>query len=157
MDNIRSYVIGIVCAAVVCAITTNICSSKGANAAIIRLLAGIFMAVTVVAPLSKLKINQIVSSLDNITVFAQQSAQYGSSEAEREISKVIQQQTQAYVVEKAASYGAELSAEVTVSDCAPHLPQEIRITGTIAPYAREQLRRIIRDDLGIPEEHQFWN
>ncbi len=157
MDSIRGYVISVVCAAIVSAIATNICSSKGTTGTIIRLLAGILMAVTVISPLASLRFEQLVSGMDEVTASAQRAARDGTLQADEVESQVIRQQMQAYVADRAAEFDAEITVDIVLSENAPHLPQQIMITGNISPYARKQLCEIIRDELGIPEDEQHWN
>jgi len=64
--------------------------------------------------------------------------------------------TRAYILEKAETFGAELTVEVMLDDSSIPVPSGVRIRGNISPYNREKLGSIIQRDLGIPTEAQIW-
>ena len=66
------------------------------------------------------------------------------------------EETSSYILEKAKAYDARLEGAVTVDDSAVPAPCAVRIQGSISPYGRQQLQRIIQEDLGIKLEAQEW-
>lgn len=46
MESIRQYLLSITAAAVICSLITGIMGKKGTYAAIVRMLCGLFMAIT---------------------------------------------------------------------------------------------------------------
>ena len=51
---------------------------------------------------------------------------------------------------------SKISVEVGVSSDTIPIPERVYVSGTIAPYARQQLEIWIERDLGIPKENQVW-
>lgn len=156
MEGIRQYLLTIVAAAVLCGIITNLLDKKGAFAAIIKLLTGLFLAVTVISPWSKVQIMDFSVYASGLSAQAEEAAGYGHSVALEEISAIIKSQTEAYILDKAASTGLGLTVTVTVSGSDPPQPYAVILRGAVSPYAKQQLQRIIASDLGIPEERQSW-
>lgn len=77
----------------------------------------------------------------------------GKRFADEEIEKIIIEQTQAYILDKADDFGAGLEVEVFVKDL---IPCSVSISGPISPLAKSQLSRYISENLGIPSEEQNW-
>ena len=67
---------------------------------------------------------------------------------------IIKSRVQAYILDKADSFGTSLEVEVILDQ--DHIPVSVELQGNISPYARAQLTEIIEEDLGIPKEHQLW-
>jgi hypothetical protein len=63
MEDIKAYLLGIVGAAVVCGIATRLIDDKGTQGAMIKLIAGLFLAFTVIRPIANIQ-------LDGLTDFA---------------------------------------------------------------------------------------
>lgn len=156
MEGIRQYLLTIVAAAIVCSVVTNIVGKNGANAAVVKLLTGLFLAVTVISPWTKMQIIDFSAYADGLSAQAEDAAAYGESIANEEMSAIIKSRTEAYILDKAASLGLDLTVEVTVSGSNPPQPYTVTIHGAAAPYAKQQLQNMIANDLGIPEENQLW-
>ena len=72
-------------------------------------------------------------------------------EAERDIIKA---RIQAYILDKADSFGTQLDVEVILDQ--DNIPTSVELRGNISPYAKAQLTGIITENLGIPKEYQLW-
>ena len=59
-------------------------------------------------------------------------------------------------MDKAKSFGAELTVEVRVDGSELPVPCAVRVSGSISPYGKKQLGSIIADELGIALEDQTW-
>ena len=69
---------------------------------------------------------------------------------------IIKEKTEAYILEKAESLGLDISVEINFGEADSMVPTEVRISGPVSPYAKDQLSKTISTDLGIPEERQIW-
>ena len=63
----------------------------------------------------------------------------------------------AYIFEKAASFGAEVTADVTIATGEAPIPIAVQIIGVLSPYAKTQIKNMITKDLSISEEAITWN
>jgi hypothetical protein len=59
-------------------------------------------------------------------------------------------------MDKARSYGAEIQVEITLSQEDPPVPKGCTITGEISPFVKQQLQKVLTNELMIPEENQRW-
>ena len=76
--------------------------------------------------------------------------------AAQEQAKIIKEQSQAYILDKAVSLGADISVAVTVSETTPPTPIEITVKGAVSPYVKTVLKDYLKEQFGIPEEAQKW-
>ena len=155
MDAIGEYLIGITAAAILCALVNKL-SGKGITAAATRMITGIVIAMAVISPWLEVRIGNVRNVLDDVRFSAEYFSQQGKDDANEAIRECILQQTQAYILEKADSLDLSVAVEVILSDGLPAIPEEVIITGSVSPYARESLSAYIQENLGIGTEAQTW-
>jgi hypothetical protein len=114
------------------------------------------MIVTIAAPLGTLDMNGWTDYIDKLTLQTGSAVQDGENFAKDTLVGIIMEETSSYILDKAKAYDARLEVEVTVDDSAVPAPCAVRIQGSISPYGRQQLQRIIQEDLGIKLEAQEW-
>ena len=155
MQGIKEYLLGVIAAAILCAIVTQLVSKESLPGAAMKLICGVFMLLALVSPVTQIRIrpSHIFSDLslqaDLITTAA--------SESSREsIAQIIKEQTQAYILDKASSQGVSLSVSVALSDGEIPKPIGVTLTGSVSPYTKKILSETIEKDLGIAAEAQIW-
>ena len=156
MPPLKQYLLSIISAALVVCITTKMIPTTSKHRSLIQMIGGIFIVLTIVAPLSKLRVDNYLSFYSDISSEAQNQVDYGVDSANSAIRQVIKEQTESYILEKAAALGANLQAEVTLDSGEQPYPISVLISGNISPYAKKRRCEAIRDDIGIPEEMQKW-
>jgi hypothetical protein len=156
MDAMRQYIISVTAAAILCGIVKGIHFGDGASGALIRLIAGIFLALVVVSPLSGIRIEDFLTCTRDYSLAGDTAAALGEDAAIEAMASVIKSNTEAYILDKAAAMEAALAVEVTLSDELPPVPVEVRLSGDISPYIKTRLQSILEDDLGISKENQIW-
>ena len=80
----------------------------------------------------------------------------GENSARAEWEQGISDRVEAYILDKAAQYGAQLTVTVALGSDAIPLPQRVTIQGNISPYGKTQLQSWIAENLGIAKEDQVW-
>ncbi len=156
MDFLRQYLLRLICAALLCAIAGALIGKKGVLGAAIKLVTGIFMVICMVTPLLRISVGNPADFLENITAGADDWVQQGQKDAAQTLEEIIKSKTEAYILDKAKSYGAELSVEVRVDGSELPVPCAVSIRGSISPYGKKQLEKLIVQDLGIALEDQTW-
>lgn len=156
MTGIRQYLISITAAAVFCGIVTSFLDKKSVPAALVKLLAGLFLSFTVISPWVKLQFYDITDYAVDITSDAAIAVEAGEIAAQEALVSRIKSETEAYILDKAASWGAELTVEVTIADSDPPIPSAVRLTGAVSPYVKAMLSQMLETDIGIPKEAQIW-
>lgn len=156
MNSIGAYILRLIAAAVICGFITGIVGKKGTLPSMIKLMAGLFLSFTVLSPLLKLSIVNFTDYLDDLQVSGDGIVADSEAAAKKEMETIIKSETAAYILDKAASYGAELTVEVSVDTSGMPVPNGIRLSGSVSPYGKKQLQQIITQDLGIALEAQLW-
>lgn len=156
MDAFGKYVLTIISAAVIVGIIGRISNPKTSTGILIRMVCGLFLSFCVISPVADI-------NFDAITAFAQKyqddgdrAASYGESVAQDSLREIIKQETEAYILDKASRYDANLQVTVEVGQGNSPAPECAKLCGSISPYARKQLQQIMEDELGIPKENQQW-
>lgn len=157
MDAVREYLIRIICAAVVCAVVTHLTQNNKTQGAIVKIMTGVFMVLTVIAPLKQIDFRDLTAWDFPGNQEAAQAIAMGKEQSETELRRSIKEQLEAYILQEASRYDARLSVEVTLGEGEYPGPQSVYITGSISPYAKRQLTAIMENQLGIPKEAQQWN
>lgn len=156
IDRIKTYLLGIIAAALVCAFVTRVAKDKGAAGAAVKLITGLFLVFTVISPVAGLSL----SDIDIFTMDFSDQAALIAAEGEQfsldAMAAVIKTRTEAYILDKALALKLQLQVEVVLSEDDIPVPESVRISGIASPYARARLQQIIEDDLHIDKERQIW-
>ena len=87
---------------------------------------------------------------------AKAAAMLGEEVSADEINTIITEQTLAYILDKAESFGARLEVEVQIARDGTYRPKAVTLRGSVSPYAKSRLQQIIEEDLQISKEDQQW-
>lgn len=155
--HLKGYILSIVAAAIVCAVTKGLLNGKTATGRIAGLLSGILMAITVISPLRNITFFGITDYINDLSSDGDTYVMEGKTMAENHTADIIKSQTEAYILDKATRMGLEISVEVELDDNNGSIPCGATVTGTVSPYAKEVLGSYMEDNLGISKEKQRWN
>jgi hypothetical protein len=114
------------------------------------------MAFILIVPLQRIDFSIYDSYFSGFMDTATNAVASGEDIASQEQAKIIKEQSQAYILDKAVSLGAEVSVSVTLSDTAPPKPIKISVKGAVSPYVKSVLKAYLKEQFGIPEEAQTW-
>lgn len=156
MNELGSYIFRICAAAVLCAVAQKICSRDKAIATVVQTVSGLFLIFTLLSPLGALQPNVDTGIFDDLTYEARLAAAQGEAQTRDQLAQCIKEQTEAYILDKARSFGADVEVTVTLSADALPSPVGVSVRGSISPYAKQQLKHCIEEELGIKGEDQVW-
>lgn len=156
MFSLRQYILSIASVAVICAVVQQLFDKKGALQSILRIVIGLFFMFTVLQPLVDIRLSGIEDVASGFTDDAQVAVQAGKEYSHEAISSIIKVRTEAYILDKATQFNAQLDVQVTLSNDDIPKPIGVRIQGAISPYGKQSMQELIGNDLGIPEEAQVW-
>ena len=157
MEGVREYLLSVTAGAMVCALLTGLMGQKGSVSGLHRLICGLFLCFTVMAPIVKVKINDFSNLAEDLFSQGQQYVQDGLESTRDALRQIIIDEARSYIMDKAQSYGAEVTVQITLSDSEPPVPVSCQIQGAVSPYVRQQLTLAVEAELGIPEENLTWN
>lgn len=156
MEGIREYLISVIAAALLCGILKSLVGEKGSISGLLRLICGIFLALTVIRPLKDFSLTDFSPLSSDLMNEARSASDEGVDYARQAIARHISEACEAYILDKAQTLGAHIRVEIQVSGDSTPVPVSCEISGELSPYARNQLKQILEKDLGIPEEDQKW-
>lgn len=156
MEGIRKYIVSVVAAAVICAVVKLLIDQKSAPGAVVKLIAGLLLTVTVIGPITNIQFTDLSKYIEDFTLSADAAVETGTAYAAENTAVIIKGRTQAYILDKAQLLGADVQVDVILSDESVQRPCSVVVTGNLSPYAKQKLISIIAQDLGIPEENQTW-
>lgn len=156
MFEFKQYIIAVTAAAIVGCIAVSICDKKSTTSAVIKLIVGVFMTLTILKPMIEIKIADISDYLSAVHSSASDSVQAGCAWADSETMVIIKERSEAYILDKASSAGVQIDVDVTVCEQAPYAPSSVTVSGNVSPYAKMQLSEIIEKDIGVSKENQIW-
>ena len=150
MEHIREYLVSVTAAALLVGIRRCLAGKKG----LIHLLSGIFLLLTLIRPITEISLRDMTRLHREIQNDAVRASDQGEDYAQAAMIRHIKEQCQAYILDKANALGAQIQAEFTLN--AQMVPVGCTIRGQVTAYAKQQLRKILQSDLGIPREAQQW-
>ncbi len=141
---------------VICSIVKTIVGEKTGYGKITSLICGIFLAVTLISPLVDLEISDLIVYPSTIRTDAHNIAAQAYNDSRLQLRTIIKDQTEAYILDKAASINADIQVEIQLHD-EEAIPVGVVIDGNIAPYNKTVLSRYMEETLGLAEDVQIWD
>ncbi len=155
MDSLQSYLISVIAAALLCAAAEGILQTSAVKEPV-KMICGIVLTITVVSPLRNVDLTNTIAFDTSFRTAASTAAAEGEAMAKEARYRVIKEKTEAYIQDKAAALGAEISADVDLCGDDPPVPQRAVISGQITADKKAQLLQILQTQLGITEENLEW-
>lgn len=152
MDAIGQYIYRVCGAALISAVIRHLTKESG----VCQMIAGLFLALTVLAPFADLRLGDFEKLLPDIDNGAQIAVENGKADYEKELVRCISDRVEAYILDKGQDLGLSLTVEIELSDDAMPKPVGVRLRGEASPYAKRRMQQILADELGIAKENQLW-
>ena len=152
MENLRSYILCMISAAVIIGVLSSFTSAGG----VIKLVGGVILMISMIQPLARFDFEGIQRYFEYSFAEGEAAAEQGSAIAEKAMADIIKEETEAYILDKARLYGAEIRADVHVSSDSIPIPREVTVTGDYTAVSKQLLQEMIEEELGIPKEYQLW-
>ena len=152
---IRSWLTGVTCAAMIAALAESL-MPKGAVRQVGRLACGLVLLWAALRPVLDVEQGRPAEQLSRFSDQTRQRQLVLEEENGAILKTLIERESGAYIVDKAAQQGITCRAEVT---CAAEegglwLPWSVRIVGVTDPEQQGQLSRLIESQLDIPLQRQ---
>ena len=157
-ELLRNWLYALAGASIVCALATAL-TPEGRWRRITQLVCWLVMVVALISPLRAFDVGGYGEELSKYQTAAAEAA--GKSEdIDSSLNRtIIEEQCQAYILDKAKSAGADMDAAVTArwSTEGFWYPYEVKMTGSCGEKAKSELAGLMESELGIPEERQYWS
>ena len=158
MELIKSWLVGITCAAMVVALADGL-MPQGAVRKIGRLTGGLVLLLAITRPLLTLDPAALAMDWTGETAAWSEESEALEQTNEDLLKTIIAQRTGAYILDKAAALGVTCQVVVTVGPSEEGeypVPQAVTVTGNFSRQQRQMLTQTIAADLGIPADRQTY-
>lgn len=143
------YILRLCCAAILCAAVNAICGdAKGLR----QLVCGVFLMLTALSPLGELELPDF--DPEHLRRDAEAAVCEGTEQARTAKAGIISEGCEAYIWNKAAELGLELTVRVELGE--DLLPRAVTLTGTASPLERQRLTQTLVRELGVGKEAVTW-
>lgn len=154
MSFLREWLLGVTAAALAIALAQSL-TPEGTVKKVGKLVGGLVLLLAVVGPVARIDLTALT---DFWTTSAYETE--GAARGGEEVLKIlIAQKTGAYIVDKGQSLGCRVTeAEVTVAgdESGWPVPRSVVVKGDWTAEQREELSRVIEEELDIPPARQVF-
>lgn len=153
MEGGRVWLLSILSVSFLCALADAL-MPKGPVKGVGKLVCGLILAVTVVSPVVTLDLEGGLQWLEGWEVGLEQREEELKKQVDEGMKTIIEQEYEAYIVDKAAQLGAACTARVECrqEDEGVYLPKTIWIRGALSQPQREALSGSLMEELGVASE-----
>ena len=158
MGFVRSWLLGVTAAALVLALAEAL-APEGSVKKVCRLAGGMALLLAAAGPvLEALDGNLLAGAVEGWRDRSQRYERELEENNERLYLAIIEEETAAYVMDKARELGFECAAEVTYGydENGVPCPWEVAARGQWAPEQRARLERLLEEELGVPAQRQYY-
>ena len=157
MDWVKEYILNIVAVGMITAICITLVQKNTSAGMIIKMLGGIFLVITLISPLVKIRFDDLGVLWEQISAEGDLLAQEGNDSTQEALSTVIKEDLEAYILDKADELGLTLKVTVQMDQHNAVMPQTVKLQGAASPYQKRLLSAFMEEELGITEAQQEWN
>lgn len=157
MDWVKEYILNIVAVGMITAICITLVQKNTSAGMIIKMLGGIFLVITLISPLVKIRFDDLSSLWEQVSAEGNVLAKEGSNSTQEALSTVIKEDLEAYILDKADELGLTLRITVQMDQHNAVMPQTVKLQGAASPYQKRLLSAFMEEELGITEAQQEWN
>ena len=156
MGFVRAWLLGVTAAALVLALAEAL-APEGAVKKVCRLAGGMALLLAA-AVLDALDGTALTRGLEGWRDQSQRYEQELEGRSEQLYLAIIEEETAAYVMDKARELGFECAVEVTCGydENGVPCPWEVAARGQWAPEQRARLERLLEEELGVPARRQYY-
>lgn len=156
MKELGAYILSISAAAMILGILQTLFDKKSCNAQLLRLIGGLFLTFTIIAPAADINFDSVFDIHQDFLAQGDLISAQGHEIAQGQRLDIIKENCEAYILDKAMSYQTELCADVTLSQNAVPVPVAVHLSGNVSPYVKSAMQTWLSNEMGIPRENQIW-
>ena len=154
---LHNWLNGVTCAALAASLAEGI-MPKGTVKQVGRLVCGMMLLWAVLGPMRSLGVSDLSRAMSGIR--DEVDARHSALEEQNDsmLKTLIERETAAYIVDKAAESGVQCQAKVTctIDENGMWIPFAVQISGAFGDAQREQLVLFVEEQLDIPQDRQTY-
>ena len=155
IEAIRTWLVSIVCTAAVVALAQAI-MPKGTVQKIGMTIGGLVLMVTILQPVLSFDFDRLSGLMARYRLEAEEDSRQLTEENQALMGDIIEEQTAAYIVDKAEELGVSVRVEVTceLDETGFPYPTAVTVYGNLTEEQQNSLSRCIEGDFAVPAERQ---
>ena len=152
---IRNWLTSLTCAALAASLAEGL-MPKGAVRQVGRLVCGMMLLWAALGPVLDMGISDLTHTMSGIRNAIADRHSVLEEQNDSMLKTLIERETAAYIVDKAAEGGIQCQAKVTCAadENGTWTPWSVQISGAFSDAQREQLALLVEDQLNIPYQRQ---
>lgn len=157
-DVLHPWIVSIICTAVLCAVAISL-TPKGRVLSALKLVCGLVMVFAIVSPLKQLDFSEYSKYMAKYEDRAAELSSSGNEYGDKMNRTIIEDKCAAYILDKAESYGAELSSVSVAAEWSMDgywYPISCNIAYSCSDDLKESISSSVEAELGIAKERQTW-
>ena len=119
-------------------------------------ICGVILTVAAVKPLLTMRITGVSDVMWSFQAEAERITEQATLDTQKKREEIIIERLRTYILDKAASLGANIEVEILLDRNEIGLPVGVIIHGNISPYGKQRLTEILASEIGIEREYQQW-
>lgn len=156
MSWLQKYLLSVVSAALLLGVSLPLLS-KGKICGVLRFLGGLVLILSVVSPLVHISTDELTRYILHYQTISDETLENAEKKNREILSHIIKERCETYILDKAKELGAELTVEIYMREDGEYpYPDIVEITGAIVEEEKDYMKRLIEQDLGIPQHCQEW-
>ena len=156
METLGQCILSVTAASILLAILQSLLGRKSSSGVLLKLIGGLFLMFTVISPLADIEIDSCFRVPSDLLAQGNAIAADGQEITKDQLQRIIKDRCEAYILDKAMSFGADLRVEVILTQDETPIPAAVRLQGAISPYAKASIQSWLTEDMGISKENQLW-
>ena len=156
-ELVRQWLLGVACTALILAVAESL-APDGNVKKVCRLAGGLALMLAAVGPLLRLEAGALADALEGYRAQVRSYEETLKEQNNLFYQTIIEENTAAYIADKAEKMGISCQAEVTISydENGVPCPWEVTARGDWTDEARKAMERLLEDDLGVPPQRQHY-
>ena len=120
----------------------------------VRLVSGLLLALAILRPLAGKNWEGLEVPAGNFSLQSREQAEIYRKNQQEALSAIIEEKTEAYILDKANRLGLDCTVRVTAAagESGIPLPSSVTVRGAYSPA----LAKCMEEEVGIPAQNQTW-
>lgn len=155
MEIIREWILAVTVYAILIALADSLMPS-GAVKKIGKITGGLILMLGILQPMVTMDIESLYRSVNELEGGTASNGAALQAESQALWKSFIEEQLNAYVLDKAKELGADVSVSVQCGSGEDHAlcPESVTVMGTLTEKQRSSMTKFLENDLGIQAEKQ---
>lgn len=153
-ELIRNWLLGVTAASMLLALAEYLVPD-GVNKKIVRLAGGLVLALAALTPIIQLDEAAIIDATKKFQIELRSGSEKLSVEKDFLFESIIEEKTEAYILDKAKELGMECQVSVFVAwDGEVPIPHSVNVRGVWTQQQKQVFSQLIEEELGISKSLQ---